>query len=114
MPDKELEIEISRTDQSAVIGLIGTLDRSTKERLESAYEAARQTPGRLLLDFSEADYINSTGIAAIVGLVARAQAEGRDLGAFGLSDHYQEVFQITRLTDFLTIYEDLTAATAEG
>lgn len=114
MPDEELEIEISRTDQRTVIELIGTLDRSAKERLETAYEEARETPGRLLLDFSEVDYINSTGIAALVGLIAITRAEGRDLGAFGLSDHYQEVFRITRLADFLTIYEDLTAATADG
>lgn len=114
MPDKELEIEVSRTNQRTVIGLIGTLDRSTKERLETAYEDARESPGKLLLDFSEVDYINSTGIAALVGLVATARAEGRDLGAFGLSDHYQEVFRITRLSDFLTIYEDLTIATADG
>lgn len=114
MPDKELEIEISRAGQSAVIVLIGTLNRSTEEILESAYEEARKISGRLLLDFSEVDYINSTGIAAIVGLVAIAVADGRELGAFGLSDHYQEVFKITRLADFVTIYEDLTAATEVG
>jgi hypothetical protein len=31
---------------------------------------------------------------------------------YGLSAHYKEIFQITRLVDFLTIYEDESAAVA--
>ena len=70
--------------------------------------------GRVLLDFSNVDYINSTGIAVIVGLLAMARAEGRDVGAFGLTDHYREVFQITRLADFMTIYDDEIRCSVSG
>jgi AcrR family transcriptional regulator len=48
----------------------------------------------------------------IRALLARARAEGREVGAFGLSDHYREVVQITRLADFMAIYEDENAASA--
>ena len=47
------------------------------------------------------DYINSTGIALIVGLLAKARASKRCLLAYGLSDHYVEIFNITRLSDFV-------------
>ena len=43
-----------------------------------------------------------------------ARAEEREVGAFGLSDHYREVFNITRLSDFMTIYDNETAAVAAG
>ena len=51
-------------------------------------------------------YINSTGIALIVGLLGRARADGVAVRACGLSDHYREIFEITRLSDFMTIYAD--------
>ncbi|MFP3883445.1 MAG: STAS domain-containing protein [Actinomycetota bacterium] len=113
MPD-DLEMTIDYTDQGPVINLKGTVDRAAKEKMESGYEDATKVPGKVLFDFSEVNYINSTGIAVIVGILAMARAEGRKVGAFGLSDHYREVFQITRLADFMTIYEDAAAAKTAG
>ena len=57
----------------------------------------------ILLNFQEVDYINSTGIALIVGLLAQARKSHRRLVVCGLSEHYQEIFRITRLSDFIEI-----------
>ena len=62
------------------------------------------------LSFAGAAYINSTGIALIVGLLARARADGIEVRAWGLSDHYREIFEITRLADFMRITTDETSA----
>jgi anti-anti-sigma factor len=70
--------------------------------------------GSIVLDFTDVDYINSTGIAVIVGILARARAAGRPIRAYGLSDHYREIFSITRIADFMAIYDDETAAVAAG
>ena len=45
------------------------------------------------LDFSAVDYINSTGIALIVGLLAQARADGQEVQARGLAEHYREIFR---------------------
>lgn len=87
------------------IVLSGTVNKAAKEGLEDAYLQASKAPGELTLDFSDVDYINSTGIAVIVGVLARARAADRQIGAFGLTDHYREVFEITRLSDFMRIYD---------
>ena len=55
------------------------------------------------LDFTAVAYINSTGIALIVGLLGRARAAAVPVSACGLTDHYREIFEITRLSDFMTI-----------
>ncbi len=113
MPEDAFQVEVvDRGDGAHVLELRGTVNRAAKEAMESAYEQTGS--GRLLLDFTAVDYINSTGIAVIVGLLAMARAENREVGAFGLTEHYQEVFQITRLADFMTIYEDKSAAVAAG
>ena len=63
----------------------------------------RPIPQKVELNFSGVDYINSTGIALIVGLLARARAAHRPIAAVGLSEHYREIFTITRLSDFMEI-----------
>ena len=59
-----------------------------------------------MLDFAHVDYINSTGIALIVGLLAEARKSGQDVRARGLAQHYREIFRITRLSDFMTILDE--------
>lgn len=113
MPANEFAWKLVPHGADTIIELSGDVNRSAQEGLEAAY-AEVATAGRILLDFARVDYINSTGIALIVGLLARARADGRAVGAFGLSAHYRELFQITRLSDFMDIYEDEVAATATG
>ena len=114
MTEDGFEVEVRRREDGAVLELRGTVTRAAKAKMESAYEEAAVHRGRILLDFGEVEYINSTGIAVIVGLLAMARAEETEVGAYGLSDHYRKVFQITRLSDFMTMYDDETAATAVG
>ena len=109
MPGVQFDAKVTRKDKGSVVVLSGTVDKAAKEPMEAAYVDAAGMPGEVLLDFSDVDYINSTGIAVIVGVLAMARAEGREVGAFGLTDHYREVFQITRLSDFMHIYEDAAA-----
>lgn len=103
------EASIRVTERGPVIVLHGTLNKDAKERIEAAYVEASTTPGEVAIDFTEVDYINSTGIAVVVGVLAMARAEDREVGAFGLSDHYREVFEITRLADFMNIHRDVSA-----
>lgn len=95
---------------TSVIELIGQIDGDAEPALLEAWGAAHGD--RIVLDFARADYINSTGLALIVQLLARARAERRDVHAFSLSDHYREIFEITRLSDFLTLHADRAAALA--
>jgi anti-sigma B factor antagonist len=93
----------------AVIELSGDVDGSAAEILTSACQHALADghASTIVLDFGAVDYINSTGIALIVSVLARARAEGRPVAACGLSAHYREIFDITRLSDFIELFPDL-------
>jgi anti-sigma B factor antagonist len=108
MPGTPFEVEVHVGDDTT-IDMSGDVNRAAQEGLEAAYAEAASGPGRLLLDFGDVDFINSTGIAVIVGILAKARAVGREVVAHGLSDHYREVFRITRLSDFMEIHEDSVA-----
>jgi len=105
MATAELEARVRRDGGSVAIELEGDIDGRAESALESAYAEVEAT-GSVLLDFSGVSYINSTGIALIVGLLARARRNGQTLSARGLSQHYRQIFEITRLADFMTIVDD--------
>jgi anti-anti-sigma factor len=108
---------------AAVIELSGEVDGSAAAVLTGAYQAAiaeyERTvpaggePGTVVLDFGAVDYINSTGIALIVSVLALARAERRKVVACGLSPHYREIFDITRLSDFIELFPDLDHAVSQ-
>ncbi len=66
----------------------------------------------MVLDFSGLEYMNSGGIGLLVTLLVRAQRGGAHLMATGLSDHYRQIFELTRLDEAITIHDDEAAALA--
>ena len=67
---------------------------------------------RVLFNFSELEYMNSSGIGLLVTLLIRANRQGQRIGAFGLNAHYRDIFELTRLDEAIHIYDDETAALA--
>jgi anti-anti-sigma factor len=95
----------------AIIDLQGELNSFAEAALSEAYGVAEaQEPEAILLNFGAVDYINSTGIALIVGLLARARRANRRLLSYGLDEHYEEFFRISRLADFIDVHADEASA----
>jgi anti-anti-sigma factor len=114
MPKVPCEAQVRHLDGKAVIDLSGEIDAFAEQSLNEAYKDAENgDPSTILLNFSDVDYINSTGIALIVSLLAQARKAHRELVVYGLSDHYVEIFQITRLSDFMSIHPDEESALTE-
>ncbi|HEX2183116.1 MAG TPA: STAS domain-containing protein [Rubrobacteraceae bacterium] len=111
MAVRHLEVGVRREPGGTVLDLKGEINGFAEGSLDAAYaEAEKDNPETILLNFEGVDYINSTGIALIVGLLARARAAKRRLVAYGLSDHYVEIFNITRLSDFVNVFPDEESA----
>ena len=111
MMANELPMAVRRRGQVAVIDLAGDLNAMAEDSLRVAWGAAtRDRPEAVVLNFQGAGYINSTGIALIVELLAAARKQKLPLRAFGLTQHYREIFEITRLADFLAINPDEDSA----
>jgi anti-anti-sigma factor len=115
MATTELQTTVREHDGAAVIDLSGDVNASAEDALNAAYgEATGTGSNTVVLNFEGTEYINSTGIALIVALLAQARANQVEVKAFGLSDHYREIFEITRLADFMTIADDEQRATGEA
>lgn len=97
----------------AILDIGGDVNSTSESRLMDAYTPATAAGATaLLLNFERMDYMNSSGIGLLVTLLVRAQRRGQRLDAFGLDDHYREIFELTRLDEAITVHIDETAALA--
>jgi anti-sigma B factor antagonist len=115
MDATQFDAHVRGREGVAVIDLRGQIDGGADDQLGRAYGEARELGSpRVLLNFADVEYINSTGIALIVRLLAQARKDGAPVLSAGLSDHYREIFEITRLADFMELYPDEESAVATG
>jgi anti-anti-sigma factor len=112
-PMSEFHAALRHEGAMTIIAMAGTIDGRAEPALDAAYDACQEgQAGAVALDFGDVAYINSTGIALLVSLLARARRDGRPVWVWGLTDHYREIFEITRLADFLEVFADEQTARA--
>jgi anti-sigma B factor antagonist len=56
--------------------------------------------------------MNSSGIGLLVTMLVRANRQHQQLMAFGLSDHYRQILNLTRLDEAILIHPDEASALA--
>ena len=99
--------------QTCIIDVQGDITAQAEAVLMEAYQKASQNgTNRIILNFEGLDYMNSSGIGLLVTMLIRVQRQKQHLLAYGLSDHYQQIFELTRLNEAIGIYPDENAALA--
>jgi anti-anti-sigma factor len=94
-----------------VIDLRGEVTTFAEEVVTGAYrQASEQGARHILLNFAEVDYINSAGIAAIIGILTEARRAEQSLMITGLTPHYAKIFQMTGLDQFAPLFDSEAAA----
>jgi anti-sigma B factor antagonist len=97
----------------AVVDIVGDITAASEPALMSAYERADTASTRaVVLNFSGLAYMNSGGIGMLVTLLVRANRQRQRLRAYGLNDHYRQIFELTRLDEAITIFADEPSALA--
>ncbi|MDP9023630.1 MAG: STAS domain-containing protein [Actinomycetota bacterium] len=96
-----------------VIDIKGDVTPASEAALVDAYGKVNGARS-VVLNFSDLEYMNSGGIGLLVTLLVRAQRAKQRLLAYGLSDHYRQIFELTRLDDAIKIHADEVAAIAPG
>jgi anti-sigma B factor antagonist len=98
---------------ACVIDITGDITASSEDVLMDAYSrACMDGVDVIVLNFDGLQYMNSGGIGLLVTLLVRANRVGQRVLAFGLSDHYRQIFELTRLDEAVGIHE--TEADALG
>ena len=112
MPEAKIAMSVREPAPGIkVIDIVGELTAFCEPVLTEAYGEADQ-PGvnMIILNFEGLGYMNSGGIGLLVTILIRAQRKNQRLAAFGLSEHYKEIFSLTRLDEAIAIYADEATA----
>ena len=101
-------MEVRRvSDAASVLDIRGDVTAGSEDVLMAAYERAADDGTRaIVLNFTGLDYMNSGGIGLLVTLLVRANRQRRRLVAYGLTDHYRQIFELTRLDEAIDIRAD--------
>jgi anti-sigma B factor antagonist len=114
MPDAATSFDVREASETArAIAIDGDITAQSEEVLMDAYGRASGDGVRsIVLDFTGLQYMNSGGIGLLVTLLVRAQRQGQQVLAFGLSEHYRQIFELTRLDEAVGIHESESDALA--
>jgi anti-anti-sigma factor len=98
------EVTIEERGDTVHALLRGELDISTATRLEETLTRIEADgPAVLLIDLSELDFMDSTGLRLLISADARARGAGRRLVLVQGNDMIQRVLRLTRLDERLEI-----------
>ena len=114
MTESTVTMDVRQTDSGvAVIDIKGEVTATCEPVLSRAYEEASTSGTKLIvLNFTGLNYMNSSGIGMLVTILVRANRQHQKLAAYGLSDHYRQIFELTRLDEAISIHADEADALA--
>ncbi len=96
-----------------IIDIQGDVNAFAEPVLMDAYNEASAGHARsIILNFTGLEYMNSSGIGLLVTLLIRANRQKQRLLAYGLSEHYQHILELTRLNEAISVYGSETEAVA--
>lgn len=107
MPEVKVTMTVRKPNASvSVIDIEGQVTGFAEKVMNEAYEEASANGATfILLNFTDLEYMNSSGIGLLVTMLIRAQRSKCKLAACGLSPHYRQIFELTRLEDAIAIFE---------
>ena len=115
MSKMNLTTNVRRANSTAcIVDINGEINAQSESMLMEAYNQASLNGIRsIILNFSNLEYMNSSGIGLLVTLLIRVRRQNQRLMAYGLSDHYHQIFELTRLNEAIGLYNSEMEALSE-
>ncbi|MEV7865887.1 STAS domain-containing protein [Streptomyces sp. NPDC088124] len=108
-----LQVGVRAEGPSEVVTAVGELDHHTaellREPLEDALERGRV---RLVIDCSQLEFCDSTGLNVLLGARLKAEAAGGGVHLAGMLPVVARVFEITGADAVFTVHDSLADALA--
>lgn len=109
--ETELTVALRSTPPLAVLDLEGSVTTFAEEAINTAYQTVTSEGAqKVLLNFSNVHYVNSAGIAIIIGILTETRKRNQGLLVVGLTPHYQRVFHMMGLSQYVAVFDTEAAA----
>jgi anti-sigma B factor antagonist len=102
-----------RKDCPNVLPLEGEIDLHISPNVTASLSMMiEKKPKQLIVDLSRVTYIDSSGLAALIGGMQHAEEYGGKFALAGLQETIRTIFEIARLDQVFQIFPDVDAALA--
>lgn len=92
-------------DSVSVLDIHGEINAAAEPVLMAAYNKACDHGSKVIvMNFSDLEYMNSSGIGLLVTMLIRVKRQNQRLLAYGLNEHYRQIFELTRLNEAIHIF----------
>ena len=100
----DLVVQVEERDGWAVARASGDLDLTTAPRLrEQLVRVVVEGQPRVILDLQAVDFVDSTGLGVIVGLLKRTRSQGGDLRLVSTRTGLRQILELTALDQALPL-----------
>jgi len=108
-----MKIDIENKEGWTVFHLDGDLDSGSAADMQNRFMKAVDAGGTsFLVNLEKVNYLDSSGLAALVKLYKEVRTRGGSLALCSVQRDAMKIFQLTRLDKIFTIYPDADAAKA--
>jgi anti-sigma B factor antagonist len=104
MAEATATFDVRPKGTASVVDVQGDVTAGSEDVLMNAYEGTGDVTA-VILNFTGLSYMNSGGIGLLVTLLVRARRRSQRLLAYGLSEHYRQIFELTRLDEAIGIHD---------
>jgi len=102
---------IKHEGSAIVLELGGEIDMKSSVKVKDKFkEIYRDKPPVLVVDMTEVEFMDSSGLATLVGVLKWCRLNGSELRLAGLSTGVRNVFDICRLESIFQIYDSRAEA----
>jgi anti-sigma B factor antagonist len=97
-----------------VVGVIGQLVVGNRQEFkQTVLDEVERGARRILVDFTETGYVDSSGLGALVSLNKRLREVGGELRLAALNEDMRTLFELTRLDTLFRLYATRAEALAQ-
>ncbi|WP_058485811.1 anti-sigma F factor antagonist [Defluviitalea phaphyphila] len=95
-----------------IVKIYGEIDHHTSETIREKLdkEFKKQNVKNIIFDFSEIQFMDSSGIGVIMGRYKNAKERGGKIGVFNLQPQVERVFKLSGLHKIINQYNSLDEA----
>jgi anti-sigma B factor antagonist len=99
-----ISIDVKEKESVLAVKVNGEIDAYTAPQLrEKLFPLSEKEGVKMVVDLSEVNYMDSTGLGVFVGVFKNVRAHNGEFKIVGLSDRLQRLFEITGLADIIDI-----------
>lgn len=101
---ENLNANVRKEDAVAIVDLKGEITSFADETMNSIINTiVNEGFQKIIFNFTDVNYINSSGIAILIGIVTSPANKDVTFRVYGLTPHFKKIFRMIGLTQYVKV-----------